>query len=199
MDFSDFSSKDAIILAIIVIAMYVLVSLLRLAQMRWRRRQALRTPQPRHTQEYPSSARPPHVAEEAEASEDFQKPQESAQARALPPVSAQTHRTTASAQPGEEDVPVSFSDHLSLVRMESAITQLQREVTDLRESLTELQSARHVSPQYAEAMAMARRGLDAQAIAERCTISMGEAELVAALSRNRQEYENYEEPFDERH
>ena len=40
---------------------------------------------------------------------------------------------------------------------------------------------------------LAQRGLDAQSIAEQCGISVGEAELVLALSRNKQEYEDGED------
>ena len=40
-----------------------------------------------------------------------------------------------------------------------------------------------VSPEYSEALVFARRGLGVEAIAERCGITVAEAELVCALAR----------------
>jgi DNA-directed RNA polymerase specialized sigma24 family protein len=42
---------------------------------------------------------------------------------------------------------------------------------------------RPVTPQHSEAMVLAERGLPALQIAERCGISVAEAELVCALAR----------------
>lgn len=189
MDFSNFSSKDAIILAIIAIAIYVLVSLLRwgLNRRRIKRNQQVRKPLP---------------AAEAPPDASGQRSEHATHA----PAASRAHRGSFDAYdafdtPDTSDAPretsPGFSDHLLIVQLESAVAALRLEVADLREMLTELQTTRHVSPQYAEAMVMARRGMDALSIAEHCTISIGEAELVAALSRNRQEYENHEEKFDE--
>lgn len=57
------------------------------------------------------------------------------------------------------------------------------EIAELREQIDMLRNARNVSPQYGEAVGLAQRGLTSDAIAERCGISVSEAELVAALSR----------------
>lgn len=185
MDFSNFSSKDAIILAIIAIALYVLVSLLRwgLNRRRIKRNQRARTQRP--VAEIPDSP----------TEQSFEQATPSPPSLAAP-TAHRAQRDIHDASLPRETQP-SFSDHLLIVQLEAAVAELRLEVADLREMLTELQTTRHVSPQYAEAMVMARRGLDAQSIAERCTISIGEAELVAALSRNRQEYENHEENLDE--
>ncbi|MDP5241066.1 DUF2802 domain-containing protein [Uliginosibacterium sp. 31-16] len=59
---------------------------------------------------------------------------------------------------------------------------LQAELADLKEQISDLRAAAQVSPLYGEAMALARRGYDVQAIAERCDISVAEAELVRSLS-----------------
>lgn len=59
---------------------------------------------------------------------------------------------------------------------------LQAEVSALKESLAELRAASQVSPIYGEAVSLARRGYDVQVIAERCGISVAEAELVRSLS-----------------
>jgi hypothetical protein len=52
----------------------------------------------------------------------------------------------------------------------------------LRAEMSELKAARRVSPLYAEAVALARRGFDARGIAAECGISVAEAELVQAMS-----------------
>lgn len=59
---------------------------------------------------------------------------------------------------------------------------LQKELGDLREEVAELRALSQVSPVYGEAVNLARRGYDPQLIAERCGISVAEAELVQSLS-----------------
>jgi hypothetical protein len=60
-------------------------------------------------------------------------------------------------------------------RLEAIVSMLNDEVRGLR-------AACQVSPVYSEAVALARRGFNAAAIAERCGISVAEAELVTSLS-----------------
>lgn len=69
------------------------------------------------------------------------------------------------------------------------IVQLRDEVAALHEELDHIKAARNVSPQYADAMSLAQRGLTAQDVADRCGISLGEAELVWALSRGANNFE----------
>jgi len=59
---------------------------------------------------------------------------------------------------------------------------MSEEIATLRRELSDLRAATQVSPFYSEAVALARRGYDAQAIAERCGISVAEAEMVRSLS-----------------
>ncbi|MBI4755935.1 MAG: DUF2802 domain-containing protein [Betaproteobacteria bacterium] len=63
------------------------------------------------------------------------------------------------------------------------LQQLRREIAQLRDEVERLKTAPGVSPQYQDAMRLAASGADAQSIAERCGISLGEAELVRALSQ----------------
>ncbi|HNE14291.1 MAG TPA: DUF2802 domain-containing protein, partial [Accumulibacter sp.] len=77
--------------------------------------------------------------------------------------------------------------------------QLRCEVDELRaEVLAAREDVRHQlsqsidappppSPQYNDAMQMAKQGYDATAIAHQCNISRAEADLVVALARNRGE------------
>ena len=49
---------------------------------------------------------------------------------------------------------------------------------------------------YSEAMVLARQGMAANGIAGHCGISIGEAELVAALARGTSEFERHEQGED---
>ena len=61
--------------------------------------------------------------------------------------------------------------------------ELRDGLNALAERIDQVPASSGLAPQYDEAMVFARRGLDAAAIAERCEISIGEAELVRSLSR----------------
>ncbi len=74
----------------------------------------------------------------------------------------------------------------SLDELRARCEQLEASLSGVREELHDLQAASQVSPVYNDAVAMARRGVVAEAIAERCGISVAEAQLVAALSSNSQ-------------
>lgn len=60
--------------------------------------------------------------------------------------------------------------------------RLEGEVQRLRDGLQGVQAERSVPPQYGEALVFARRGLEAEAIAERCGISVAEAALVRSMA-----------------
>jgi hypothetical protein len=85
------------------------------------------------------------------------------------------------------------------------VRQLRRDIAQLREELDAqrgevsalrecldgqaqqieaTRAAQRVSPLYGEALALAQRGMPADVIAERCSISVAEAELVHSLSRD---------------
>ncbi len=82
-----------------------------------------------------------------------------------------------------------FANELRQTHLESEMSQLRRESERLREELAAvheelglLKSARNVSPLYSEAASLAQKGVPADGIAGQCGISLGEAELVAALA-----------------
>jgi hypothetical protein len=77
-----------------------------------------------------------------------------------------------------------FSGHLAWAALAGEVTQLRAEVAALRGELTAIKTTRRVSPLYGEALALAQRGFDARGIADECGISVAEAELVLALSRD---------------
>lgn len=76
-----------------------------------------------------------------------------------------------------------LAEHLARSDLEREVRQLRKEVDALRVELDELRTVRNISPHYAEALSLARRGLTAQDVADRMGISLAEAELVHALSR----------------
>jgi hypothetical protein len=76
-----------------------------------------------------------------------------------------------------------LAEHLARAELEMEVQRMRAEIGRMRAEMDELRMARRVSPQYAEAMELAQRGLPAQAVADRLGISLAEAELVHALSR----------------
>jgi uncharacterized protein DUF2802 len=64
---------------------------------------------------------------------------------------------------------------------QEANRRLEAELLRLREGMEGMQVERSVSPDYGEAMVLARRGLAAEVIAERCGISVAEAALIRSL------------------
>ena len=86
----------------------------------------------------------------------------------------------------------SFAGQLRQRSLEAELKRLGQEVDRLREELRAAQddikllrserAIATVTPLYNEAMSFAKRGINAAGIATQCGISMGEAELVAALA-----------------
>ena len=95
-------------------------------------------------------------------------------------------------------VPDAFQHELEVRQLRRELEQQRTELADLRRALDELReqirapeeqadagvATRGASPEYDEALVFARRGLDAETIAERCGITVAEAELVQSLARS---------------
>lgn len=90
-------------------------------------------------------------------------------------------------EPVWKQAPTQFGEQVMKSGIEAELAELRGEVAALKDEVALLKAARNVSPQYGEAVAMAQKGLAAQQIAERCGISVAEAEMVCALSRARPE------------
>ncbi|MCP5222672.1 MAG: DUF2802 domain-containing protein [Zoogloeaceae bacterium] len=76
-------------------------------------------------------------------------------------------------------------------QLRGEIDQLRAEQLVFRQSINEqaaqldaARAAQRVSPLYGEALALVRRGMTAEDIAERCSISVAEAELVKSLGQD---------------
>ena len=87
------------------------------------------------------------------------------------------------AEPVWKRDPAEFGRQLVENGIEAELAELRGEVAALKEKVSLLEAARNVSPQYGEAVALAQKGMAAREIAERCGISVAEAEMVRALSR----------------
>lgn len=168
MDFTEFSIRYAIICAVAVVVVYLLVSLASLVQIKRRQRNKARVLKLDGDEVY-------WVAPEPRATPEEQRLPESWRAPLMP-----------------DQPPTQFKEQLFRSGVEAELQQLRGELAGLKENMAQLKAARRVSPQYNEAMLLAQRGMDASDIADECGISMGEAELVLSLSRNKQEYEDHE-------
>lgn len=69
-----------------------------------------------------------------------------------------------------------------VVQQREQMSALSRGIDALREQIESVSAAQGISPEYNEALVCARRGLDVEAIAERCGISVAEAELVRSMA-----------------
>lgn len=83
--------------------------------------------------------------------------------------------------------PAEFGQQMVKTGIETELAELRGEMAALKEEVSLLKAARNVSPQYGEAVTLAQKGMAPQQIAERCGISVAEAEMVCALSRKQTE------------
>lgn len=175
MDIAQIAWRDVVLLIAVAAGVYLAFMLLRLMQVgqRGQRRHAL------HALEIP-------------AANDASAAQPEAATTELPFQFSFTPLTVHTPAPGyqesarevEPEKPVpSFAEALNNSRVEQEMRELRAELAALREELADMQASRRVSPQYADAMALARRGFDAQGIADHCGIARGEAELVLSLAQ----------------
>lgn len=216
MEWTQFGVRDAILLLVAAAAIYLVVMLLKLTRI-GRRRQAPAA----NFEEPPLVAReegmlPPlrHRADAipplpAEAPARSARPPDAMPA-AVPPAPifewgdvkdlfGEESQPPAPTPPEPPPAPrpggfgEHLADHLARTDMEMEVQRMRDEMERMREEMEELRAARRVSPQYAEAMELAQRGLTAQDVADRLGISLAEAELVYALSRGRQDFDEGED------
>lgn len=205
----NFDGRDGVMLVIALAVAYLLVTSLRLSRVG-------RVKKPGKTPAQPESTKPSEETEEVEEAEEYERPGRlrtwllSMRTQWFPSAKAgkSSHASHASATPRPQErrdpsysysssLTPSFDEHLFRHNVETELQQLRTEVTELREALGRLQTSRSVSPQYTEAMRLAQRGASARIIADECAISIGEAELVRALSKNSQESPDDDGQYDE--
>jgi hypothetical protein len=166
--FGELGWRDAVLLVVVLAVIYLVVSLLALARLR--------------RQQAPALAATPSLVD-------------SAGAPGVPPMAAEPALVVDAAMPPElaDEPAVAFEAELSArlakTELEAEVKQLRRELAALREELAEIKATRRVSPLYAEAAALAQRGFDARGVAAECGISVAEAELVLAMSRDSKDFD----------
>jgi len=177
MDLSEISlgvldMRDAVIIAITLVAIYLILSTVRLTQVS---RKTKGKPKNKAIAVNTDKDAPSQAQPVAKSLFWKKKPQPQQQSQPRP-----------QSQPTNQ-----FEQELFRSGVEAELQRLRDEVVMLRGELDRMKTARRVSPQYNEAMMLAQNGLDALGIATQLGISVSEAELVLAMSRNQQEYKNH--------
>lgn len=202
MEWSSIGWREGILFLVMLAVLYVIVTLLKLTQVGRRRR-----PQPPSAQEArPMPAIPPaepempapaemHAAPPAQSFDwddvgqlfgdvgEVPMPASAPPSRP-PPMPAAPFAPSPPPAPRTTGFGEHLAEHLARSEMEMEVQRMRAEMERMRAEVEELRTARHVSPQYAEAMELAQRGLTAQDMADQLGISLAEAELVHALSRS---------------
>lgn len=170
IDFSTLDARDYALLGAVLVAVYVAFSMLRLGMNRRKSEALVRS-------EEPHDRNPASVAK----AETYRDPQWAAHAEPSPALVAAE----------ECPLPPDFARELAHSSLELEVQHLRREAEKLRAEMTclaeevrHLKASRNVSPAYGEAMTLAQQGEPPAGIAAQCGISVGEAELVAALARS---------------
>ena len=170
MDLGEVGWRDATLLVAVLAAIYLVVSLLGLARLRRRREAVAAATATASTAGQAAPAVAPLMAAEPMVATDTDVPTD------IAPVPS-----------------VAFAAELSVqvakTELEAEVRQLRVELAALRDELAEIKATRRVSPLYAEAAALAQRGFDARGVAEECGISVAEAELVLAMSRDSRDFD----------
>jgi hypothetical protein len=100
-------------------------------------------------------------------------------------------KTDAMTDAVENSATLDFSMQLARASLAIEVDHLRQETQQLRADVAQLaldvrqlKLAHNTSPMYAEAMTLAQQGVSAANIADRCGISLGEAELVVSLAQS---------------
>lgn len=160
--------RDALILIVALLTVYVLVALLRMRRLRHEKVAAAISAQSA-VAAYTAASEPepePGLAPRAEPDFPWNEP---------PPEI-----------PGQQAI-----DRLKreLAQLRGEVAKLRAELEETREEfrreLSQNRTTHGISPVYSDAMQMAMQGHDAQTISEHCSVARAEAELVVALVRSR--------------
>jgi hypothetical protein len=162
--------RDIVLVVAAVIGVYLVLSVMRLFQV---------------------AAKPPVVGLEGQLKASGWAPYQTTDAVILPP----QELSAASRQEfGEELARLNVEVEVKALRRECA--QLREELARLSEDMARLKVTGNASPLYSEAIVLARQGMTADGIAGHCGISIGEAELVAAMARGASEIDRHEQGED---
>lgn len=184
MEAEMFGWREAILLLVGAAVLYLLVTVIRLLRIGKRPAAVVQEEPPLVESAMPEPTPPPELTE-AVAPLPVSRSSEWSGVVDLELLAGPASVATSAA---EAPAPVSgfgeqLAEHLARSDLEREVRQLRKEVGQLRAELDDLRAVRNISPHYAEALALAQRGLTAQDVADRMGISLAEAELVHALSR----------------
>jgi hypothetical protein len=162
--------RDIVLVLAAVIGVYLVLSVMRLFQV---------------------AAKPPVVGLEGQLEASGWEPYQRADAVRAP---AEATPPLPTPEFGEELARFNVEVEVKALRRECA--QLREDLARMSEDMARLKVSGNASPMYSEAMVLARQGMAANGIAGHCGISIGEAELVAALARGTSEFERHEQGED---
>ncbi len=158
--------RDALILIVALLAVYVLVALLRMRRLRHEKAAVTISAQSAVAAYTAASVPEPGLAPRAEPDFPWNEP---------PPEI-----------PGQQAIDRLKRD---VAQLRGEVAKLRAELEETREEfrreLSQSRTAHGISPVYSDAMQMAMQGHDAQTISEHCSVARAEAELVVALVRSR--------------
>lgn len=175
IDLAALGLRDYILIAAVLVGGYLLLSLLPLLRMAGKRRAATAEPAP--TDQLHAEPEEPVIPRD----EQHHEPRF---ARFAPQSAPGDAGHGAGAGDFSRELAASSRD-LEIRRLRQEMDQVQADMTRLSEEVSAMRASRNVSPQYSEAMTLALQGVAPEGIAARCGISIGEAELVAALARGK--------------
>lgn len=200
----DLGWRELLIVAVVLAGVYLVVALLALARVRRKHARPpnvepgappdlgppFKAPPPGHVWDHPflTPVHLPEVAPPAPAEVDFVLDDLLTGAEPPPAAAAASSGVSPAVSPAVSP----FAATLAATELEVEVRQLRAEVEQLRQELLELKQAqaRRISPLYADAAALAHRGFDARGVAEECGISVAEAELVLAMSKDEQNFDS---------
>lgn len=191
IDLSTLDGRNFVILAAVLVAGFVVFTVLRLLQQGGRRRQAGGSVGPEGSSDGDDRA----FVAGAEINRDAQ--QNGAQlAQPVRPARALADADDSESAPDFSRELARSSLELEVQQLRREAVQLRAEMTHLAEEMRNLKAVRNVSPLYGEAMTLAQQGEPPAGIAAQCGISVSEAELVAALARSESGFELHEKEND---
>ncbi|MDP2822995.1 MAG: DUF2802 domain-containing protein [Sulfuritalea sp.] len=178
IDFSALSVRDYILIAATLVGGYLVLSLLPLLRMGRKHR---RSGAPMRSEGgYPAGSGSLGQSDSFREVQ-HQEPQSAPPGGQPQPLTGESN----SASPPVFSRELAYSSlDLEVKRMRCDVDEMRAEMVRMVEEMRRLKATRNVSPIYSEAMILAQQGEAPAGIAAQCGISIGEAELVAALARS---------------
>lgn len=177
IDFSMLEARDYILLVAAPLVIYGVFAVLRLLQLGGPRGRPEATRRPEGS---PVGA--PFLVARAEVRGDVARGESQGRGAARPASVSVDAEESASIPDFPRELARSSLD-LEFQQLRQEVAQLREETKHLAAEVWNLKMARNVAPIYGEAMTLAQQGEPPAGIAAQCGISVGEAELVAALAR----------------